>query len=214
MLRTIMALVAASALTTPAGAVSFADIAEGGTFQSTLGERVGFEGSWAAVVGAADAGIIDNGVTIFATAGASDPYFDEYSGGKPAGLGVCKTTASFQCAGSADDNLRFEGGEYLDLMFDRKVEVTSLSFRDGDHNVIAAGSFLLDGIVRSITDGLADLTGLGALDGMRIAATAETPFIYAEQATVAPIPLPAPASLLIGGVAALAMAGRRKPATA
>jgi hypothetical protein len=74
-------------------------------------------------------------------------YLDDVSGGKPAGLGVCKVLDKHnQCAPSDDDNL--SSGEWLSLAFNKAISVIPGSvFRDDDHNDLSASlkTFLFAG---------------------------------------------------------------------
>jgi hypothetical protein len=62
-------------------------------------------------------------------------YLDGLSGGKDGGFGVCPTD---DCEGSPEDNISF--GEVGILEFDTVVEITSISFSNGDHNDVYSGT--------------------------------------------------------------------------
>jgi hypothetical protein len=62
-------------------------------------------------------------------------YLDDLSGGKDGGFGVCPTD---DCEGSPEDNISF--GEVGILEFDTVVEITSISFSNGDHNDVYSGT--------------------------------------------------------------------------
>ncbi|MFZ1068666.1 MAG: hypothetical protein WAN42_24475, partial [Pseudolabrys sp.] len=75
-------------------------------------------------------------------------YLDAFSGGLPAGLGVCSTSSG--CSGTSDDNVgrvRDTGAvtETLTLKFDTTVKLTDLLFRNRDHGVFV-GSLMINGI--------------------------------------------------------------------
>ena len=61
-------------------------------------------------------------------------YLDGLSGGKDGGFGVCPTD---DCEGSPEDNISLN--EVGILEFDSVVEITSISFSNGDHNDVYAG---------------------------------------------------------------------------
>ena len=61
-------------------------------------------------------------------------YLDDLSGGKDGGFGVCPTD---DCEGSPEDNISLN--EVGILEFDSVVEITSISFSNGDHNDVYAG---------------------------------------------------------------------------
>ena len=167
----------------------------------------------------------------------SDPvpafaYMDGYSSGKPGGLGVCKVlTAGDQCSPSNDDNLSV--GEILRLEFSTLVRIDAMTLRDGDHNPLGDNDGLEEFKVSSVSDaviaanasatnGVADLSGLGA---NRVGTTfwiqtrilpdlvgSELEFdkIYLETLTVTAVPVPAAAWLFGSGLMGLAGVARKR----
>lgn len=179
------------------------------------------------------------GTTRVTSAGAvvSDPvaafaYMDEYSSGKPGGLGVCKVlTAGDQCDPSNDDNLSV--GEVLRLEFNTLVRIDAMTLRDGDHNPLGSlmspeafkVSSVSDAIIAanaSAINGVADLSGLGAnavgttfwIQARILSDLAGSEFefdkIYLETLTVTAVPVPAAAWLFGSCLMGLAGVARKR----
>jgi hypothetical protein len=232
MRRTVLSVIAGGLVVAgTAGAAAtfnFDDIADGATFETTAGSRVGAEGSWQAIVGAG-AFIVDGGVGVSASSATSTgtpshPFLDASLRRKRAGLGVCSSATCVTGVPGAvteDDNLGPIGGpggsgrEFLTLDFSQAVQLQSVAIRDDDHNR-ANGRFELNGTEIVVADGKVGagvLAGFGFLDEFRLA-----PFpvgeggtgIYVAKVTVAPIPLPAGALLVASGAGLLGWVARRR----
>lgn len=68
-------------------------------------------------------------------------YFDDYSGGSPGGLGVCKGLfPAGECFEPPDDD-DLGMNEVLKLTFSEQVILTDLFFRNGDHELDFLGNF-------------------------------------------------------------------------
>jgi hypothetical protein len=218
-----------------AATYNFAAIADGASFNSTAGQKSGFEGNWNAVdsagtppvVGAGHA-ILDAGIGVRGSAWNSlgtsaDAYFDS----SLAGLGVCSSpTCKSGVAGAVtdDDNAGPIGGfggtgtETLSLAFSQDVSFTELVFRRRDH-ALANGAIDINGSSFSIANGslgAASLAALGLASQFDFTSvpvgTGGTEF-YISSASVAPVPLPAAGMLLVAAMLGLgAAAGRRRAA--
>lgn len=157
--------------------------------------------------------------------GIYNPYFDDVSGGLPAGLGVCRVlTAADQCRDAGDDSTDGDGGisEYIAIVFDDgPFSVWELGFRDGQHNDITTNDVgvvewaILDGLGGVVTSGFATFADVVAMaaagDFANIAgigfAYVDTEF-YIEY--ISDVPIPAALPLLLSGLAGLGFASRRK----
>lgn len=142
------------------------------------------------------------------------PYFDDLSGGKPGGLGVCKTLSqSFQCQPGNDDNITV--GESVTLSFAAPQILSEFSFTNADHNN-------LNGSTRTLLVGLngvtpaqtrfVDVVGatLGPVQSITFAYGGGAPSqFYLNAVTATPVPLPAAAGLLAGALAGLGALRRR-----
>ncbi len=73
--------------------------------------------------------------------GLPNPYLDADLNGLPGGLGVCQLSDP-SCFGDPDDNLGVGSGfgEVLTLVFSSPVTITEITFRNGVHEQIFAGS--------------------------------------------------------------------------
>lgn len=134
----IAAIVAGGMAISPAGAVllDFANYAD------TNGE------------GGIDTGDIVNingvNVQFVAELAQYHPYFDASLAGKRGGLGVCKILdLDNQCDPGSDDNVTITERVELDLVDYGVFSVTSLEFRDADHNLL--GLPIRDGLVTIYT---------------------------------------------------------------
>ncbi len=143
-------------------------------------------------------------------------YFDDLSGGKPAGLGVCKVlTGSDQCSPSNDDNIT--AGESVTLSFKGlAVDFMATSFFDADHNSLAGS---LDTLLIGVNGGpTASFSFADALtttfSGIKSITFAfggtDSDQFYVGGATASKVPLPAGLPLLIGGLGILGFARRFK----
>lgn len=130
MLRTTLSSLAVAAFAfaaLPAGAATLNFVAEAaGNERSFLTEPFNnVDGSGIdATVSARD---LSDAVGPFDT-GAPYGYLDDLSGGNDGGLGVCPTAS---CGGSPEDNISL--GEVAIVEFSTTVEITSISFSNGDH---------------------------------------------------------------------------------
>ncbi len=171
--------------------------------------------------GIADGTVIDfSGLDVTFSAsvvggGSAFAYFDDLSGGKPAGLGVCKVlTGSDQCNPGSDDNVT--AGEAVTLGFDSVVTFSATSFWNADHVGVGLTNTLLIGLNGG---GLISYTFAGVMAAIFEDVTSIT-FAYggdvAEQfyvsgaTAVSVVPLPAALPLYGAGVALLGFIGWRK----
>ncbi len=81
--------------------------------------------------------LLDSGITVTATGRSLDntSTYYAYLDSDNSGLGVCKAlggSGGDQCVPNDDDNVTI--GEVLDLLFSNPVQITAISFRDGEHN--------------------------------------------------------------------------------
>ncbi len=150
-------------------------------------------------------------------------YFDDLSGGKPAGLGVCKVlTGGAQCNPGSDDNV--SQGEAVTLGFaDGAVNFSGLSFFNSDHNPVNGDNTLLIGVngaalveytflsaISSVFSGIDSITF--AFGGQ----SANDLFYVGGATAVSAVPLPAGLPLYGAGLAVLGYVGwrRKRKATA
>jgi hypothetical protein len=231
MLRTTLSSLAVAALAfaaLPAGAFTLDFVAEAAgnehAFDSELFPNAG--GSTIGVTGMARD--LSDATPPFNTA---PPYgfLDDLSGGKDGGFGVCPTD---DCDGSPEDNISFN--EVGILEFDTVVEITSISFSNGDHNDVyngfiginigasnpttAAGFsdiFNTNTLVSGVLSGISligDRFQFVAPESFLNAGTGETYKIYVSSITFEAFPIiPEPSTALLAGIGLLGLlaAGRR-----
>ena len=156
-------------------------------------------------------------VTFTATGGSA--YFDDVSGGRDGGLGVCTTlTASAQCNPSSDDNI--SANEAVFLTFANSGFIDSGLFRDADH-------YLFNGFFEYSLNGGADWLTAAVVNGLFNFNSAFTEaglgfrsigyqFYVTELGSsngagisVNPVPLPAGMVLLGTGIAAFGVWSRK-----
>ena len=158
------------------------------------------------------------------------PYLDDLSGGKPAGLGVCKKLdRKAQCAPSSDDNVQF--GEWVALGFASPVTIGGLEFWDAGHRTLQGSTGLLSIAVNGMSattmtfgEAVARLfpavstitfTALSSKTGGRefyLGRAIATPMPAAHVPAPSPVPVPAAAGLLALGLGALGALRRRRAA--
>ncbi|MBL4619959.1 MAG: VPLPA-CTERM sorting domain-containing protein [Marinicaulis sp.] len=169
------------------------------------------------------------GVDVTFTAGTKDwyPYFDDLSGGKPGGLGVCKNLfgsvggagddgASDDCDPPSDDNVTVE--ETITLGFSGVAfALRDISFNDVDHNALGvAGN---DGSIAIALDGglamvMLMSTAISMAKAGAFAAASSIMFGYVDTqfyiSSISDVPIPGAIPLLISGLAGLGFAARRR----
>ncbi len=136
---------------------------------------------------------------------SGNPYFDADSGGRPGGLGSCRTlTASAQCNPSSDDNLTISAEESLKFEFRTDDGATTganfgnFVFSDDNHQTITGdiqvtndvGSMLI-----AVTGGIADFSGLSGstfliFNDQNDTTNNGTGNYYISQANISEVPLP------------------------
>lgn len=186
------------------------------------------EGTWtsratnAAIAGGAFDDLTDTftvgGIGVVATAGNAGTsattvaYLDGYSANKPAGLGACSTVSGTQCGTASDDNIGragdISGGaqEYVLLTFTEKVILDALQIRDRDHNVLSAGTILINDIVYTIGSSLSGFVGTV----FKFSNSVGNPDFYIQTATVTAVPIPAALPLLTSAIGAFGFIGWRR----
>lgn len=84
--------------------------------------------------GATSIVLVDDGISVTATGRSLDDTatYNAYLDGGNAGLGVCQSLdGNDECDPSGDDNITID--EVLDLVFSEVVQITSITFVDGQH---------------------------------------------------------------------------------
>lgn len=154
------------------------------------------------------------------SAGAFFAYFDDLSGGKPAGLGVCEVLIAgpgTACANPGDDNIR--AGDAVTLIFGETVTVSNFSFTDADHNDLNSNNvntlliaFNDPNVFQQFTFAQAVALVMSGVDLIRFAFDESGTGLqyYVNGFEARPIPLPAAAPLLLAGLAGLGFASRRR----
>jgi hypothetical protein len=172
------------------------------------------------------------GVDVTFTAGTDDwfPYFDDISGGKPGGLGVCKEVnggiggpgddgISDDCNPPSDDNASVN--ETITLGFSgADFSVREISFFDATHNPL--GVLGNDGMLAIALDGgmamvMSFSTAISMAQAGAFAAASQIMFAYVDTqfyiGSISDIPIPGAIPLLISGLAGLGFAARRRKAS-
>jgi len=164
-------------------------------------------------------GVTIGGINLKATGSATNDDDNQqyaYLDKGRAGLGVCKDlTGGLQCAPSSDDNVTY--GETLSLVFDTKVVIDSITFRDSGHNIWEAndnGFFSLQ-----IDDNGFNATPFAPFPAMLMGTEFDFKYLlakgsdwqfYIDSITVSAVPLP-PALLLFGAaLGGIGFLGRRR----
>jgi len=146
------------------------------------------------------------------TAKTAFVYLDDLSGGRPAGLGVCKALSGTQCTDSGDDNVTLD--EKLTLDFGQLVTISEITMRNGTHRTSFDGKFKLniDGagwVAYDLDDTITQLfTGqVFELWNNNTSVAADKEF-YISTMTVSAVPIPA--AIWLFGSAMLGFVGIRR----
>ncbi|WP_282059241.1 VPLPA-CTERM sorting domain-containing protein [Roseobacter litoralis] len=148
--------------------------------------------------------------------GADYAYFDDLSGGKPAGLGVCTTlTSSAQCNPSSDDNISMDGStgpEWVTLTFgDTLSSFMVTSFYDASHNSLATSNdtLFINGTEYTFAAALGvDFGGTDSVEFLYGGTSASQFYVGGVEASIVPVPAALP--LLLAGIGGLGFMARRK----
>ena len=155
------------------------------------------------------------GVFINNGGSAGKVYFDADSGGKPGGLGSCRTLdADAQCVPSSDDNLGLAEDEKIRMDFTNFTGFIDaffgdFTFRDNDHNLIDGQvSVSHDGgsSIISLTDGVGDFSIIGSSDFLIFnedGGVGSTSDYYISAANLSAVPVPAAVWLFGSGLGLL-----------
>jgi len=196
------------------------------TLAQTPGGQGGGEGFWSAQITTAGDVYTVGGIGVVASAqgdALARAYLDAFSGGLPAGLGVCSTSTG--CAGTTDDNVgrvRDTGAavETLTLTFNTPVKLTDLLLRNRDHGTFN-GSLTINGILFNTATGELNSAALATLAATTVfnfvsltGGTTEADRLskdfYISGAEVSPVPLPAALPLFATGLGGLGLLGWRR----
>lgn len=217
-----------------AATINFADFASGNEGGVANFNTVNVGGVNIELRSGFDLGTSPTGWTIIThTSGSTGPffgYFDDVSGGKPGGLGVCReldgaagtTAPGADCKDSGDDSIDGEGGidEAILLLFkDGPFAINGLSFRDGQHNDIDNSLGLVEfgfngmpgGGVGGITT-FADLVARAIAGEFEGATSLALGYVNTEfyLEVISEVPIPGAIPLLLSGLAGLGFASRKK----
>ncbi|NNE40634.1 MAG: VPLPA-CTERM sorting domain-containing protein [Marinicaulis sp.] len=202
-----------------AGAMAFAPA------QAGLVSFAGFAASNGEEGFASGTSLTIDGVSMTFTS-THNPYFDGVSGGKPAGLGVCRDltmAAQPQCVIGSDDSIDEDVAgdpESITITFDDgALPVQGISFRDGAHNLINDStdflvySIVTDSGVLADTDTFANVfalinAGINGVESLTFAFASKGGDQFYIEFIETPIPAALP--LLLSGIAGLGFASRRK----
>jgi len=155
--------------------------------------------------------------------GAGKVYFDADSGGKPGGLGSCRTLdASAQCVPNSDDNLTIFEDEQIRMDFSldqggfTAATFGDFTFRDDNHNLIN-GTVSVDSesgySIVSVINGIADFSAIGPSTYLIFNAdggAGSTSNYYISEANISAVPVPAAVWLFGSALGALGWVRRRK----
>lgn len=146
------------------------------------------------------------------------PYFDDLSGGKPAGLGVCKVLdGGDQCDPSNDDNLGI--GESVTLELNKASNLYGFTFHDDEHDNLNSS---LKTLTVAVNDGAAVEYSFQDLVAATLAGVNKVTFGYGgtdpnayylsilTADPVSEVPLPAAAPLLLSGLGLLGFQSVRR----
>lgn len=144
---------------------------------------------------------------------SNNAYLDDLSGGKPAGLGVCKVlNKKGQCSPSNDDNIT--DNESVTLTFDRKVDLMGFQFYDAKHNSLSTSGdrLIIDGTVFSFADATAATFSniMSITFAHNTGGQLKDDFYLGSATAMSAVPLPAGMALMLGGLGAFGVASRRK----
>ena len=143
-------------------------------------------------------------------------YLDGSIGGNTAGLGVCSTglDGDGECNIASDDNVT--QGEMLQLVFDTKVSIDAISFKDSNHLLTNIQGGTLDLSIDGSALGSFSIdpsdwdSAFAGLMGTVFEFTYVDAQFYLETVTVSAVPLP-PALILFGAaLAGLGALSRRR----
>lgn len=175
----------------------------------------------------ATGGSYDSTVASPVDLGDTSAYLDKTCCGGPAGLGAAKTsflTGGNQANPGNDDNTGISGGtsapnanifEFIVLTFTEAVFLDQVSFVDDDHNALTSGKIGYNKTGTAIFADLAiggavnDYSALGASTVWTFAKITGGENFYVKSITATPVPLPAPALMLLAGLGGLAAMKRR-----